>query len=56
MSYKLYNPFNIVSAGTKVEVLLRFLDFNVEFERIPLDQWKSEAYMKKHPMGKVPCL
>lgn len=56
MSYKLYNPVNIISAGSKVEVLLRFFEFNVEFERIPGTEWKSEAYLKKNPFGKVPTL
>jgi glutathione S-transferase len=56
MSHKLYSPQSLVSAGCKVEVLLRFFDFQVEFERIPSSQWKSAEYLKKHPMGKVPTL
>lgn len=53
---KLYNPINPVSAGSKVEVLLRFFNFDVEFVRIPFADWKSPEYLKKHPWGKVPTL
>jgi glutathione S-transferase len=56
MSFKLYNAANPISAGAKVEVLLRFFDFNVEFVRIPLAEWKSPEYLKKHPWGKIPTL
>jgi len=56
MSLKLYNPVNPVSAGAKAEVLLRFFDLNVELVRIPLAEWKSAEYLKKHPWGKVPTL
>lgn len=56
MSLKLYNPINPVAAGAKIEVLLRFFDFNVELVRLPLAEWKSAEYLKKHPMGKVPTL
>ena len=56
MSYKLYSPQSLISAGAKVEVLLRFFDFKVEFERIPFAQWKSAEYLQKHPWGKVPTL
>jgi glutathione S-transferase len=56
MTYKLYSPFSLVSAGCKIELLLRFFEFQVQFERIPFDQWKSADYLKKHPWGKVPTL
>lgn len=56
MSLKLYSSVNPVTAGAKVEVLLRFFDFNVEFVRIPLAEWKSADYLKKHPWGKIPTL
>jgi elongation factor 1-gamma len=56
MSLKLYSPINPVAAGGKVEVLLRFFDFKVECVRLPLNEWKSAEYLKKHPWGKVPTL
>ena len=56
MSLKLYSPQSIITAGCKVKVLLRFFDFKVEIERIPVAQWKSAEYLKKHPLGKVPTL
>jgi len=56
MSLKLYCPQRYAVAGAKVELLLRFLDIPVEFDRIPPTEWKSEAYLKKHPLGKVPTL
>ena len=56
MSIKFYSPVSLASAGAKVEVLLRFVNFPVGFVRIPFDQWKSEEYLKKHPWGKVPTL
>jgi elongation factor 1-gamma len=56
MSLKLYSSVNPVTAGAKVEVLLRFFDFNVELVRIPLAEWKSADYLQKHPWGKIPTL
>ena len=56
MSLKLYSVINPITAGAKVEVLLRFVDLNVEFVRIPMAEWKSPEYLKKHPWGKIPTL
>ena len=56
MSYKLYAPQNQISPGVKVELLAKFIDIPIEFERISGDKWKSEEYLKKHPLGKVPTL
>ncbi len=56
MSLKLYAPLNPINAGAKVEVLLKFTDLNVEAVRIPITEWKSADYLKKHPMGKTPTL
>lgn len=56
MSYKLYNPISPLAAGAKVELLLKFTDLQVEFVRIPKEQWKSPEYLAKHPLGKIPTL
>jgi elongation factor 1-gamma len=56
MAYKLYSPQNYATAGAKVELLLRFIDVQVELVRLPWDQWKSAEYLAKHPLGKVPTL
>lgn len=56
MSYKLYSPQSLISAGSRVEFLLKFFNFEVELVRIPRDQWKSADYLKVHPWGKVPSL
>jgi len=56
MNYKLYSPQRYAIAGAKVELLLRFLDIPVEFIRITSTEWKAEAYLKKHPLGKVSVL
>lgn len=56
MSYKLYSPQNQITAGTKVEILAKFINIPVEIERIPFDQIKSAEYLQKHPLGKVPTL
>lgn len=56
MSYKLYSPQNQITAGTKIELLCKFIELPVEVERIPWDQIKSAEYLKKHPLGKVPTL
>ena len=56
MSYKLYAPQNQISPGIKAEILCKFIDLDVQFERIGWDKIKSPEYLAKHPLGKVPCL
>jgi len=56
MTCRLYSPQSQLTAGVKVEIFAKFIDIPVEIERIPFDKWKSEEYLKKHPLGKVPTL
>lgn len=56
MSYKLYSPKHQATAGQKVELFARFIDFPITFERIAFDKIKSPEYLAKHPLGKVPVL
>lgn len=56
MSLKLYSPQRYACAGAKIELFFRFLDLDVEFNRIPDNQWKSPEYLTKHPLGKIPTL
>ena len=56
MSLKLYTPQHQLTAGAKCELLAKFIDIPVQNVRIPPEQWKSEDYLKKHPLGKVPTL
>ena len=56
MSYKLYAPQHQLSPGIKTELLSKFIDIPLEFDRIPMDKWKSPEYLAKHPLGKVPTL
>ena len=56
MSLTLYAPKSHVNAGCKVELVAKFLEVPLEFNRIPVSEWKSAEYMKKHPMGKIPTL
>lgn len=56
MSLTLYAPKSHVNAGAKVELVAKFLEVPLEFNRIPRAEWKSAEYMKKNPMGKIPTL
>ena len=56
MSLTLYAPKSHVNAGARVELVAKFLEVPLEFNRIPRAEWKSAEYMKKHPMGKIPTL
>lgn len=56
MSYKLYSPQNQITAGVKIEILAKFIDIPIEVDRISWDKLKTEDFLKKHPLGKVPTL
>jgi len=56
MTLTLFSPKSLISAGTKVEVVAKFLGVNLEFNRIPATEWKSPEHLKRHPLGKVPVL
>lgn len=56
MSLILYAPKSHVNNGTKVDVVAKFLGIPLEYNRIPLSEWKSPEYLKKNPLGKVPTL
>ena len=56
MSYKLYAPQHQLSPGIKSELLAKFIDIPIEFERIPFDKLKTPEFLAKHPLGKVPTL
>ena len=52
MTYILNNPLHLNAAGTKCEILLRFLDLPVEVYRIKWEQLQTPEYLHKHPLGK----
>lgn len=56
MSLTLYTPKSHVNNGTKVDVLAKFLGVPIEYNRIPIADWKSPEYLKKNPLGKIPTL
>lgn len=56
MSLTLYAPKSHVNAGAKVELVAKFLEVPLEFNRIPMSETKTPEYLKKHPMGKIPTL
>lgn len=56
MTYILNNPLHLNAAGTKCEILLRFLDLPVQVYRIKWEQLQTPEYLHKHPLGKIPTL
>lgn len=56
MSLILHSPKAHLSHGTKVELVAKFLGIELEFNRIPVTEWKSPEHLKRHPLGKVPVL
>lgn len=56
MSLTLHAPKSNVNAGAKVELIARFLDIPLEFNRIPMKDTKTPEHLKRHPLGKIPVL